>query len=131
MQIIRYLVFGMLTFFISIASYLFFVHTVIPKPTAANAASWTVAVMFAYFTNRKWVFNGKTGVKQETVYQFLHFIEARFLTLLAEEILIWLFIEQIGLPGLPVKTAAQGAVILLNYILSKLWIFKEDDSRIE
>ncbi len=131
MQIILYLVFGMLTFLISTASYLFFVHTVIPKPTAANAASWVLAVLFAYFTNRKWVFNGKTGIKQETAYQFLHFIEARLLTLLVEEILIWLFIERIGLPDLPVKAAAQGVVILLNYILSKLWIFKADDSRIE
>ena len=88
--------------------------------------SWIVAVIFAYFTNRKFVFESKN---QNKLKEFISFVVARIATLLLEMFIMWFFVTLLK-PDLCVvifTLVAQVAVIIGNYIFSKLFVFKKTD----
>lgn len=119
-----YALFGALTAFVSIGSYQLFCAVFKINELAANAASWVLAVLVAYFTNRKWVFHSIVKTRRAVLTEMLGFFSARGLTLLTEELIILVFVTILNFNGLIVKVAAQIIVILLNYIFSKLLVFK-------
>jgi putative flippase GtrA len=69
------------------------------------------------------VFDGHTANRWASVLQFLKFTGARVFTLVVEELILWFFVEKMEFSNLAVKVTAQVIVIILNYILSKVWIF--------
>lgn len=81
--------------------------------------------MFAFFTNRIWVFQSKTYSKKGFTIQMVNFLGGRIVTLIIEEAIILIFITCLEFPSVPVKIAAQIIVIILNYIISKLWVFRK------
>ena len=120
-EALLYLFFGGLATVLSIA--LFALFCLFTNELVANVLSWIITVLFAFWTNRTWVF---TGEKTGTVWQqMVSFYAGRLATLGAEELLLWIFITMLHLPPMAVKVAAQIVVIVLNYVISKLWIFKE------
>lgn len=124
-SVLLYLLFGGLTTLISIGSFMvfdFFLHELI-----ANLLSWICAVAFAYVTNRIWVFRSR--VKGLAVLrELVTFVTGRLLTLGAEEALLLVFVTWLQLPGTPVKIAAQVLVLILNYVISKLLVFRKKKS---
>ena len=90
-----------------------------------NAASWTITVIFAYVINRVFVFHSeKTGFKAVSK-EFLEFVAARLFSFGLEEAIMFVFVTLLKWNELLVKVLiASIVVIVLNYILSKLWIFK-------
>ncbi len=123
-EIFLYLFFGGLTFLVSIASFMLFLNIFNLRPTVANCISWIISVIFAYFTNKKWVFNVNDNGKRQCFSLFFKFIISRIITLIIEEIIIWIFIEKMYCLELPIKIIAQIIVIASNYIMSKIWIFR-------
>ena len=124
-EILLYLFFGGCAFLISIGSYsiadvIFGINELI-----ANIISWILAVLFAFFTNRIWVFQSATDTVNAFFSQMIHFFGGRVATLLVEEAIIFVFITILDFRSVPVKAAAQVVVIVLNYIISKLWVFKK------
>lgn len=121
-SVLLYLLFGALTTLVSIGTFqlfLFFADAMI-----ANLPSWIAAVSFAYITNRTWVFTSKAkgaGVFRE----ICAFFGGRVFTLLLEEVILYVFITFLFLPPLPVKILAQIIVLILNYVISKLFVFKK------
>ena len=95
----------------------------------ANVLSWILAVLFAYLTNAKWVFEARPQGFGERLRLLLRFYAGRLATLGAEELLLWLFIKRLGLPPMPVKIAAQLVVIVLNYVVSKLLVFRKKEKK--
>lgn len=125
-EVLLYLFFGGCTFLISVISYsvmnaAFGIHELV-----ANLISWVLAVLFAFFTNRTWVFEGHTDSARDFFSQMIAFFGGRVITLVMEEIILLVFITMLGLPGIGVKIVAQIIVILANYIISKVWVFKEN-----
>lgn len=124
-EVLLYLFFGGLTFIISIASYAFFDITMEMNELVANIFSWIIAVLFAYITNRTWVFentkSGAAGIAQELIM----FMSGRVATLVVEEAILLVFITWLGFGSMVVKIVAQVIVIVLNYIISKLIVFKK------
>ena len=120
-----YLFFGGLTFVISIVSYAIFNVAFGINELIANIISWVLAVLFAFFTNRIWVFDGKTDGAKEFLIQMLNFFGGRVATLVVEELILFIFITKLGFGSMAVKTVAQVIVIVLNYIISKLWVFRK------
>ena len=123
-QLILYTIFGNLTFVISIASYAFFNVYMGVNELIANAIAWVFAVLFSYATNKKWVFNAPTPTKTAFFMQLIAFFSGRFFTLLIEEGIILVFITILGFPSMWVKLIAQVVVVVLNYVISKLLVFK-------
>lgn len=121
-----YLFFGGLTFLLSVVSYAVFQVVFALNILVANLLSWVLAVAFAYATNQRWVFRGKQKQGTELGRQILAFYAGRVATLVVEEGIIAVFAVFLAFPGIPVKIAAQVIVILLNYVISKKLIFKEE-----
>lgn len=126
-EVLMYLIFGVLTTAVSIVTYWFFTEVLNMPVLIANVISWILAVTFAYFTNRTWVFEQKPEGFKETVKQMIGFYGGRVATLLMEEVILWLFIEQLGWNNMLVKLFAQVLVIVLNYVISKLLVFRKKE----
>ena len=122
---ILYLVFGGLTTLISIITYAVFTELADINILIANILSWIISVAVAYATNKSVVFRpDKKGVAQ-VLTEALSFYAGRLLTLLIEEAILFVFIDLAKLPNMPVKIIAQIIIIVLNYIISKVFIFKK------
>lgn len=122
---ILYLVFGGVTTLISIITYAVFTELADINILIANILSWIISVAVAYATNKSVVFRSdKKGVAQ-VLTEALSFYAGRLLTLLIEEAILFVFIDLVKLPNMPVKIIAQIIIIVLNYIISKVFIFKK------
>lgn len=122
-EVLLYLFFGGLTFIISIVSYAFFDITLSMNELVANILSWILAVSFAYVTNKIWVFDAPTHSVGAFMKQLLSFFSGRVATLVIEELILLVFVTLLAFPSVPVKVVAQVIVIVLNYVISKLWVF--------
>lgn len=121
-SVLLYLLFGGLTTVVSIGTYALFLPVV--SPLIANIISWVAAVTFAYVTNRTWVFASKEkglAIIQEA----FAFYGGRVFTLGLEEVVLYVFITLLFFPPLTVKVFAQVIVLILNYVISKLFVFKK------
>lgn len=131
-EIINYLIVGVLTTIISIASFAIFDYIgvginifnyQIKSYIVATILSWCVAVIFAYIMNRKYVFESKDS---KILIEFIKFIGARIMSLLAELICMWLLVEILTINELLSKIFVQFLVVVLNYIFSKIFVFKKN-----
>ena len=93
----------------------------------ANAVSWVAAVTFAYVTNRTWVFTQKACGLSGVLGEMGRFFAGRLATLGMEEVILWLFVEQLHFDSMAVKLVAQVLVVLANYVISKLLVFRKGD----
>ena len=131
-EIINYLIFGVLTTLVNLITKYILLFTVL-NPTngfqlqIAIIVSWIVAVIFAYFTNRKFVFESKN---QNKLKEFMSFVVARIATLLLEMFIMWFFVTLLKLNSdlyvVIFTLVAQVSVIIGNYIFSKLFVFRKD-----
>ena len=83
-------------------------------------------MLFVFFTNRIWVFQASTKTGGEFLCQMVSFFGGRVATILLEELMIYVFITRMQFPNLPVKIVAQIVVIILNYVVSKVFVFKAE-----
>ena len=120
-----YLIFGGLTTIVSIVSYAACERILGMDPLVANIISWILAVSFAYVTNRKWVFESRAVGTGPVLREIVSFFGGRLATLGLEEVMLWVGIRLMGLDSLLVKLIAQIAVILSNYVISKVFVFRK------
>lgn len=85
--------------------------------------SWVGAVIFAYITNKKYVFLDKDRTISHVIKQLLLFSAARLLSLGFETIISYIFVEWLHWDVNIVKIVASVGVVILNYIFSKLFVF--------
>ena len=122
---INYLIFGFLAFVLNYVLYFLFSSAMQMHYMAATALSWVLTVVFAYWTTRTFVFKSKNKDAQSLGKEFLSFIGARVATEVLELALMFLMVDCVDLNEYLSKFACQVIVIVANYFLSKLWIFKE------
>lgn len=129
-EIINYLIFGFLTTVISLIVYYALTITILNPNSSielqlANVISWCVGVLFAYFTNRKFVFNSGNKNKLK---EFITFTGARVTTLILDMIIMFIFVTTLKFNDKIFKLISQILVIIGNYILSKLIVFKRSNN---
>lgn len=120
-EIINYIIVGGCTTIVSIVSYFLF-RLVINNYLICTILSWIVAVIFAYFTNRIFVFNSKD---KNVLLEFIKFIMARILSLLSELFVMFILVDLIKIDDKISKIIVQFIVLVLNYIFSKIFVFKK------
>lgn len=129
-EIINYLIFGVLTTIVSLLSKYILLFTILDATDAiqlqiAVIISWIISCLFAYITNRIWVFESKS---KEIFKEIVKFFTARLFTLGLEMLIMFIFITALGLNSdiwIIVWTLVSQAIIIIgNYILSKLMVFK-------
>lgn len=126
-EISLYILFGVLTTIVSISLFYLFHRIWSWNEHISNILSWICAVLFAFFTNRIWVFAQSTHGFLPLIRQMASFFGGRLLTLGLEEGIILIFITWLHYNSMVVKTVAQIIVIATNYLISKLWVFREKE----
>lgn len=122
---ILYLLFGGLTTVISIGTFWAGHSALQLNEHIANIISWVLAVLFAFLTNRVWVFSAPTNNAKAFLGQLFRFYAGRLTTLGVEEILLFVFITVLKINGMVVKVGAQVVVLTLNYVVSKWFVFRK------
>lgn len=127
-EIINYLIVGGLTTIISLLVYYALVFTVLNPENAfelqvANIISWIISVAFAYFTNRKFVFESKNPNK---IKEATKFVTSRITTLLLDMLIMYVGVTVLTFNDKLIKLISQIVIIVSNYIISKLFVFKKD-----
>ena len=125
-EVIMYLIFGVLTTVISLAVYYGLIFTILNPDSAiqlqiANILSWVAGVIFAYVTNRKYVFESKENNKVKEISKF---VTSRIGTLLLDMLVMFVGVTLLKANDKIIKLLSQVLVIVGNYILSKLFVFK-------
>lgn len=123
-ETVSYVVFGALTTVVSFVSQMIF-HALGWETIPATVGSWICAVLFAYVVNKLFVFESHT----DTLFAFFRemglFFAARLASLGIEIVFMWLTVDILLLPDAGCKLAAQVIILVLNYIFSKLIIFRK------
>lgn len=126
-EIINYLIVGVLTTIVSLAVYYVSVYTFLNPENAiqlqiANILSWVAGVTFAYFTNRKFVFESK---EKNKLAEASKFVLSRVITLIMDMIVMWLGVTILCLNDKIMKLISQVIITVSNYIFSKIFVFKK------
>ena len=121
----RYLVFGALTTVVNIAIFIIFAKVFNLSTTISNIFAWIIAVLFAYITNKILVFKAKKDTFKELLIEILFFFLARIFTLVLETIILVIFIDNLHFNSFIMKIISNIIVIIVNFILSKILIFKK------
>lgn len=130
-EIINYLVVGVLTTIVSLVVKWGLLFTILDAKNAfelqlAVIISWIVAVIFAYVTNRIFVFKSKS---KEILKEMASFFGARLITLGMEMLIMWFFVTMLKLNSdiwvLVWTIVSQIFIIVFNYIFSKLFVFRK------
>lgn len=122
-DVIPYLFFGVCTTIVNIAAYAFFAHVFNAGTTASTIIAWFLAVLFAYLTNRKWVFKSEAKTPKEITREIAEFFGFRFATGVLDWLLMVIFVDNLHLNDVIIKAVANIIVIILNYVASKLVVF--------
>lgn len=122
-EILMYGIFGVLTTAVNVVTYSLFYYALDVENIASTILAWLFAVIFAYFTNRKWVFESRNDVAREG----LAFFAFRLVSEIFDFIIMYLGVDVLKFAGVFVKVFANVVVILLNYLFSKLYIFKKKE----
>ena len=133
---LAYLFFGGVTTAVNVAVYALLHVALDVHSDIANVAAWVVSVAVAYVTNRIWVFRSRTR-GTDMLRELGAFVAGRLLTGLMDQGIMHLATQVIGPRLIPeagrklwdmgVKLASNVLVIILNYVLSKRFIFSKQD----
>jgi putative flippase GtrA len=134
-EAILYIVFGGLTTLINIVVYGICTQLLHLSTGVSNALAWVLSVLFAYVTNRKWVFESTARRPKELLREFASFVSCRLGTGAMDQIIMVLGVDVFGARFIPaayaalwsmgLKIASNVLVIILNYVFSKLIVFKK------
>ena len=122
-EVLLYLFFGAVTTAVSWVSFYLFHYTLAIDELTSNLLSWVLSVLVAFLTNRIWVFS-ESAASGGFFREMLLFFGSRVATLLVEEAIIFVFVTWLALDAMLIKIIGNLVVLVLNYILSKLIVFR-------
>ena len=126
-ELFFYAVFGVGATVINIVSYRVLANIFGKKYfLIANIIAWILAFIFAFITNKLFVFESKSWEAQIAMKEFVGFLSARLATGILDTVLMWVFVSIISLDDTLSKIIINILVIIINYIASKFFIFKKE-----
>ena len=123
-EVIFYIIFGVLTTVVNLAVFYLLTLTKMDE-NVANIIAIITAVLFAYFTNRKLVFNSTASTFKERLLEFYKFMLGRAFTMVVEALGFPLLYNVMGIPNMISKLIISFVVIVLNFFISKFFAFKK------
>lgn len=125
--LLLYGIFGVLTTLINLAVYyICYEKSGIPN-IPSTVIAWVVAVAFAFVTNKIWVFDSKSMDVKTLLYEATTFVGCRLATGVFELVVMYVTVDLLQVNGMLMKLIVNVVVIVLNYVASKLVIFKKKD----
>ncbi len=123
-DIIIYLIFGVLTTVVNYIVYFALFNYLSFSAAVSNIIAWVFAVLFAFATNKPFVFNSRDWSREVVLPEFVKFIGCRFGSGLAETVLLYVFVDWLNFNGNIWKLLLSIMVVVLNYVFSKFIVFK-------
>lgn len=123
-SVIMYLVFGVFTTVANIVIFYFCTRWIKMNTVMSTVLAWLGSVLFAYVTNRRWVFDSKKDTWIGVMSEILSFFSCRLLTGALDILVMFLFVDILQFHDMFIKIFSNVIVIALNYIGSKLFVFK-------
>lgn len=120
-ELFWYVVFGVLTTVVNILSYLLFARIFNVNYIYSNIIAWFLSVLFAYITNRIWVFESKSS---NIIKEASYFFAGRIFSGVLDTGLMYVFIDLLSFGDEFSKVIIQVIVVIVNYVLSKYVVFK-------
>ncbi len=123
---ISYLIFGLLTTVVNIVTYAFLASFLNVDYKLATTVAWILSILFAFITNKLFVFNSKEITFVLMVKELVNFVIFRLLSLLVDIIIMFIIIDLLLWNDLFAKVIANGVVVVMNYFTSKNITFKKN-----
>lgn len=131
-EYILYIVFGILTTTINFITYFIFTKVIGFSTVTSNLIATAISIIFAYITNKLFVFNSKRNNLGELITELIKFVNARIFTGLLDTLFVFIGVDCIRVNDFVVKTISCIIVVILNYIISKVIIFnKQEDNKVK
>ena len=124
-DIVSYLVFGVLTTLVNYAIYLPLYNFAHLSGGWSNAIAWVGAVIFAFFTNKPFVFRSHDWSAKTVVPELAKFVSCRLASGVMETVILFVTVDLLGWNGNIWKLVTSVLVVILNYLASKLLVFKK------
>lgn len=122
---IVYAFFGMCTTIVNVIVYCISARVIGLGTVSSTVVAWIFAVLFAFFTNKLWVFNSKSWEKKLVVRELSSFYLCRLSTGALDVAIMFVCVDILGWNDLIMKIISNVIVIILNYVASKFIIFKK------
>ena len=130
-EIILYLIFGVLTTAVNIVVYFICSRFLHLEVLSSNIIAWLLSVLFAYITNRKFVFKSKAEESSTILKECINFFLGRLGTGVLDTSIMFVSVDLLAFNDVIMKVLSNIIVIVLNYLISKLLIFKAGVKRNE
>lgn len=124
-EIIRYIIVGGCTTFFNLFVFTLLCKIFLVDVNISNIISVILSILFAYITNKIFVFQSRCASSKELYAEFSKFVGARFLTMIIEVGGVFLLYNIIGQGEILAKVETQVIVLIGNYIISKFFVFKD------
>lgn len=124
-DVLSYLIFGVLTTLVNYAVYLPVYNLLHLSAAVSNMLSWVVAVAFAYLTNKPFVFQSHDWSRKTVVPELTKFVSCRIASGAMETGILFLTVDLLHWNGNVWKLVTQVLVVVLNYVASKLLVFRK------
>ena len=124
-QLILYGIFGVLTTVINIAAYWTVTRLFGMPVVTSTVIAWLAAVFFAYWSNRKFVFKSTNTSVIAVFFEAVYFFACRIATGVFDVAFMYIFADLLAFNDVIVKFVSNVIVVILNYVASKMFIFKE------
>ena len=125
-EVILYVIFGGLTTLINIVVYWICRNLIKLQVVPSDIIAWILSVIFAYVTNKIWVFESRSTKVAVLIREIGEFFAARLFSLGFDVLFLYVTVEKLSWPDLPMKIVANVIVIIMNYLFSKLLIFRKN-----
>ena len=123
-SILIYIIFGVLTTAVNYLVYIPCLNLLGMSASVSNVIAWCVAVLFAFLTNKPFVFESKDWSAKTVVPEFTKFVGTRVASGLMETVILMVAVDMLGWNGVIWKLVTNVIVVILNYIGSKLLVFR-------
>ena len=124
-SILIYIIFGVLTTAVNYLIYIPCLNLLGMSASVSNVIAWCVAVLFAFLTNKPFVFESKDWSAKTVVPEFTKFVGTRVASGLVETLILLVTVDLLGWNGNIWKLVTNVIVVILNYIGSKLLVFRK------
>lgn len=124
-DLIAYGFFGALTTLVNIVAYWLCAHPLSMGTLPANVLAWVAAVLFAYVTNRKWVFHSQATGTREILRELVSFFACRLATGIMDWVIMFVCVDVLHFNDMVIKVLSNILVIILNFVFSKLLVFRK------
>lgn len=124
-ETIRYLLMGVVTSAVNLSVFFLMTEWLGINYLLSNITAWVMTVLVGFVGNKKYVFKTPYGSRRAVLSEFLKFGYGRVFSFFVDTALLWLLVSVCGFDSAIIKLVNSVVVVLLNYVISKRWVFKK------